>query len=227
LFKKWSLFRKQVPYPNNFESAYSDVLTPKDLEKFNEWIPQSLQFTIDILPYVRRLIKNWSNDKILNVLDVGAGHASGTHLLSVLFRSNFFGVKMKVDALEIVDTYKKFSEQCYPEINYIVKDIFDMKSTNKWNLIICSHTIEHLEDPIPFIKKLCDLSTDWVLLYAPFNETGVRPENHISTITQEMVDLLNPVFSEIFVSPGWDRREGDRQCILFVLKGRNNSTKFS
>ena len=223
---KWSLFKKQsIPNPQNFESAYSDALTLEDLQKFHEWIPQSLQFTIDILPYVRRLIKNWPITETLNVLDVGAAHAAGTHLLAVLFRSNFFGIKMKVDALEIDDKYKEFSEQRFPEVNYIVKDIFEMDSTNKWDLIICSHTIEHLKDPILFMKKLCELSTGWVLLYAPFNETGIRPENHISTITMEMVDSLNPIFSEIFVSPAWDRPEGDRQCILFVLKGSNNSNK--
>lgn len=226
MFKEFLNFKKQkVPHPKNFESLYSDLVTSEDLEKFHEWIPQSLQFMIDCLPYIRRLIENWSLEKTLKVLDVGAAHGAGSHLLATLYRSNLFGVRMEVDALENDNKYKQFAEKRFPEINFIVKDIFKMDSSENWNLIICSHTIEHLENPIPFMKKLCEFATDWVLFYAPFEETGIRPENHISTITMEMVNSLNPIFMDIFKSPGWDRPEGDRRCVLFVLKGRYNNSK--
>jgi SAM-dependent methyltransferase len=181
--------------------------------------PQSMQFMIDLLPTIRKLISGWPSKKILEVLDVGTATGAGANLLATLFKGEFFGVKMKVDALDRKNNkYDPYPIISFPNINYIVADIFDLDKNITWDLIVCSHTIEHMSDPFPFITQLQKLARRWVLIYCPFDEYTLIPGHEIS-ITKDIVDSLQPSVVEILDSPGWSSITEDRKCILFVLQG--------
>lgn len=185
----------------------------------NDMTPQSIQFMIDLLPIIRELIKKWPKQKILEVLDVGTATGAGANLLATLYKGKFFGIQMKVDALDRKNNkYEPYPKLSFPNINYIVADIFELDKNNTWDLVICSHTIEHMSDPFPFISELKRLARHWVLIYCPFNEHPLVPGHEIS-ITKEIVDNLQPSDVKIIDSPGWSNLTGNRKCISFVLKG--------
>jgi len=185
----------------------------------NDTIPQSMQFMIDYLPTIRKLIKDWPTNKILEVLDVGTGTGSGADLLATLHKGKFFKVQMKVDAIERRTIGKSYADYFFPNINYIVGEIFDLEKDRTWDLIILSHTMEHLSDPFPYIEELKRRARHWVLVYSPFEEKN-RIKGHQISIMMDMVKKLNPILIEQIKSPGWNGWVERGNCILFVLKGK-------
>ena len=86
--------------------------------------------------------------KNYNVLDVGCGNGYIAYSLS-----NYVSQITCIDynAKAIQQAKKNFSKK---NIKYILGDILKIKKpSKKINLIICSHIIEHLNNPFIFLKK--------------------------------------------------------------------------
>jgi len=224
---------KLLNFKRRCKDLESKLITDKKAEKllknapefitvhdvFAHGIPQSLQFMIDILPTVRELIQNWNKSKILRVLDVGANTGAGTNLLSALHRGYFFGVKMEVEALDINNNFEQFANEYFPNINYIVGDIFKIPQNRTWDMIISSHVIEHFEDPFSFIHKIQNHARKWALFYTPFEEEQLH-RAHKFRYTKKIINSLQPQITKILKSPAWFGPTGKEKCILFVLNGK-------
>ena len=155
---------------------------------------QSIQFMIECLPAIRKLIKDWSAKKILKVVDVGTATGAGANLLATLYKGKFFGIQMKVDALETKNNrFEPYLKLHFPDINYIVSNLFELNKNLLWDLVICSHTVEHMIDPFPFIEELQRRSKHWVLIYCPFNEQPLI-EGHEIVFTKDIIDSLQPCY---------------------------------
>lgn len=188
------------------------------------FIPQSMQFMIDCLPTIRELIQGWPRDRVLEVLDVGTGSGAGANLLATLHRSVFFGVQMKVDALDISSSYKAYADVHFPDINYVVGDLFDLPPDRTWDLIICSHVIEHLADPFPLINEIRRRARHWAVFCAPFEEKN-RLEGHLISITARTIERLGiqPLSVKVMTSPGWKHPVDERsEVVVFVLPGHGS-----
>jgi SAM-dependent methyltransferase len=210
----------------NINSSKPVLYTPPPDSPFDlNWlegcaIPQSMQFMIDCLPTIRDLFRGWHREIVLKVLDIGTGNGAGANLLATLHKANFFNVQMKVDALEITNIYKAYAEYHFPNINYIVGDIFTLEPQRKWDLITCSHVIEHLPNPFPLIAEIRRRARHWALFYAPFEERNLLEKGHLISITRSMVVTLQPKIMKIITSPAWKHPvDENSQCVLFVLSG--------
>ena len=157
-------------------------------------------------------------------VDVGTATGAGANLLATLYKGKFFGIQMKVDALETKNNnkFEPYPKLHFPDINYIVSNLFELNKNLLWDLVICSHTVEHMIDPFPFIEELQRRSKHWVLIYCPLNEQPlIKPHKFI--FTKDIIDSLQPLMVEIIDSPAWSNPEGTRKCVLFVLKGKADS----
>lgn len=97
-------------YPN---FAYDIDFLEKELG------PQSMQFMIDCLPTIRKLISRLPRENILKVLDVGTATGAGSHLLVTISKGIMFGPAMKVDALDHKNNkYEPYPALRFPDINY-------------------------------------------------------------------------------------------------------------
>lgn len=183
-------------------------------------IPQSAQFMIDCLPRIRGLIKDLPRGEAIEVLDVGAASGAGSHLLALLNRSNQFGPAMNVDALDILESFKPYAEEFFPDINYMVEDLYLVDPARTWDLVICSHTIEHLRDPRSFILELQRRARHWALIYAPFEEQHVDGVGHLFSVTLKFIESFHPKSVEVMKSPAW-QKPGEPNCrtVLAVLEG--------
>jgi glycosyltransferase involved in cell wall biosynthesis/ubiquinone/menaquinone biosynthesis C-methylase UbiE len=185
-------------------------------------IPQSIQFMIDLIPTIRTLLKDWPKWKSLSVLDVGAASGAGSNLLATMFREHFFDVKMKVDALDIEPKFKSYADSHFPNIRYLVGDISKLEDTSVWDLIICSHTLEHIRNYRGFLSELQRRAKHWVLVYVPYEERKLIPVHH-NSFSRGTVRSFKPLMIRVLESPGWkapvEKKEEVRKCILFVMKG--------
>lgn len=186
----------------------------------SESVPQSLQFMIDILPTVRRLTNGWPKGRVLRVLDVGAASGAGANLLATMHCGYFFEVKMSVDALDTEPRFKPYADQHFPKINYIVGNIHELDDTTTWDLIICSHTLEHIPDYQSFVSELQRRARYWVLIYSPYNEKRRIPI-HVNSFNEDTFKGREPIISEVVESPGWRTLDPEeiRKCILIVMRG--------
>lgn len=174
------------------------------------FVPQSMQFMIDLLPTIRKLTADWPAKQPMTVLDVGAGSGAGANLLATLYRDCWFGFPMKVDALDQMDLYKDYAEETFRDIRYMVGQCFEL--VGKWDLVICSHVLEHNIYPMALVEEVMEKTRHWALFYAPYEEKPLPP-CHVNAIDHIFVEKLHPLCGEIVHSPAYAT-----DCIAFALK---------
>jgi len=186
------------------------------------FIPQSLQFMVDMLPTIRKLIKGWHRHKILEVLDVGTGSGAGANFLATLHRSTLFGVQMKVDALDINPAYKRYADLHFKDIKYITGNIFEIDKSRTWDLVICSATVEHIPPHLlnGFINELQTRARQWVVIYTSYEEQNLLTDHAIS-FNKELIDKFKPESVKVSESMAWKHPIDDAsKVVTFTLTGK-------
>lgn len=181
-------------------------------------IQQSRLFTIDIIPHIHRLFYNVPQGTIINVLDVGIHSGAGTGLLAELHNKRSFNhLKMNVTGLDIIDDFKDYIKLCYPYFKFIKQDIFKIPDSKTWDLVICSHVIEHLPDPVQFINQIRKLTNKYAIIACPYNEKELRL-GHIQTIDRDLISKLNPIEYHVYTNFCWRVRG---ECLIMIFDSLN------
>lgn len=180
---------------------------------------QSMQFMIECLPSIHELFSRCWTGIPLKVLDVGTGSGAGANLLATLYAGRMLGYSIEVDAVELTSYLAPYAKVKYPLINYIVADVLDLPATPHWDVVLCSHTIEHVERPEEFLRHLQCLARSFVLVYAPYNEVDRIP-SHVNTIDDIFIKQAGARSQTIVNSPAWRAHESSSACVIFTLAGR-------
>lgn len=181
--------------------------------------PQSMHFMADIVPIIEQLYPREKGKKInLNVLDVGPRTGAGSGLLAKLYSSQSWArIKMKITAMDIDDTYQEYANFCFPEIDYVVGDIYELEPERKWDLVICSHTIEHVPEPKKFAEKLIELSKGHVIVSCPFLEDKNNLcRGHVNSISLEFMAQFDPLIMHVYDACFWHKT----LVGIFAFKGK-------
>ncbi|AQA17035.1 hypothetical protein BST95_01210 [Halioglobus japonicus] len=183
--------------------------------------PQTLSFYSDIAFHLRRLYPEIDGG-IKRVLDVGSRTGAGSALLQKIHHpESFSAVRMQVEAIDIEEKFEPYVNAFSPEISYTVGDIFDLPANSR-EIVICSHTIEHVSNPAAFIDRLCDIAKEFVIIACPFEEpsSNLIP-GHVHSIDRKFIRQFNPVFLEIYNSMHWHQ---SKACIFAINCGYKNQT---
>lgn len=181
-------------------------------------VAQEMQFAIDCLPVLSKILQTYPRDKVISLLDYGPGHCGGANLFATLFRSNSLWCKVIVDAMDIKEFRKELINFDYPLVNFSVGDIRSVPLTKQWDIVYCSNVIEHLVDPVPLIADLLNHSDGWAIIYAPYEEINLSL-GHASTITEDTFKQFDPVTIEIRDSLAWNGKQ-----ILALFKGKGQGS---
>lgn len=184
----------------------------------NLWEAQSIIFMADILPYLHaKLIAHYRRPQVLKVLDVGAASGSGSRFLASLHRDHSIYSRFEVEAIDINPSRKRWIQATAPEIKFTVDDLFKQPSRG-WDFVLCSHVVEHVGEPRPFIEKLREVCRGFVFVYTPYEEQP-RIKAHLSSISEADYDGLPCEFHRI-KSMGWHPNRPDDHCLLAVIDCR-------
>lgn len=203
-----------------------DVIKQKTLGKLSEQffaidrksVQQSRLFTVDIIPHIHRLFYNIPQGTVIDVLDVGIHSGAGTGLLADLHNKRSYNhLKMNVTGLDIVDNYQDYMQLCYPSFKFVKQDIFEIPEDKTWDLVICSHVIEHLTDPTTFVEKLRKLTSKYAIIACPYNETNLR-KGHAQTIDSDFIAKLNPLEYHVYTNFCWRVRG---ECLIMIFDTLN------
>jgi 2-polyprenyl-3-methyl-5-hydroxy-6-metoxy-1,4-benzoquinol methylase len=75
---------------------------------------------------------------------------------------------MKVSALDISRLYQRYIPAITEYVLFIREDVLSHEGT--YDIVIASHVIEHLTDPVPFCRRLQEMARLAVFIVTPFNE---------------------------------------------------------
>ncbi len=183
--------------------------------------PQTMMFYIDLIPYLHHLLAKLPFGVTLKFLDAGCGSGAGAELLGSLHRTVMLQHKYDVTGIDLFDTYQRYAQIAYHNMRYEVGDVFALPDQS-YDVVICSHVIEHFHDPTAFMKKLQSISRYFALFYCPLNEEHLLDEGrgHLRSISEAFVEGFDPVFVETRESLGWRHPDDERSsCVVFALPG--------
>ena len=181
--------------------------------------PQALCFLIDAYPTLQKIFATYPRMSTVHLLDIGPAFGASAGLLAQMHRSDFLGPKIVVDALDIIDTRRKFIEMTYPLVNFLHASIESLPGNVMWDVVYCSNTIEHISDPRSFVRSVMKHTRGRAVFLAPYAEALPLSQGHSLQITEQTFDGFRVESIEVIKSAAWPTTaEGvERQQILVVL----------
>lgn len=189
----------------------------EDTERFlAKGVPQSQLFMLEIIPFLHKIYLSEPENTTKSILDVGPQTFSGSALLRDLHtRASFNRLKLNVTAIDIVDRFDLLREMLAPGLEFIRQDIFELEGRT-WDTVICSHVIEHIADPIPFLRRLQQMANDHVIVACPWREDPIVTKSHVTTIDKDLIVQAGGKDLEIFTNYCWGKM---REVCIFRLDG--------
>ncbi len=180
-------------------------------------MPQSLLFMVELVPFIHRLWGHLPEGSRRTVLDVGPENFAGTALLARLHAPESFNrLKLEVSALDIADDFALLGELVAPDVELLVGDISSVRG-RAWDMVIASHVVEHVEDPVGFMRHLQGLAREFVVIACPWRERPIVTPDHVSTIDKEVVMAAGARDLTIYTNFSWGKM---REVCMFWLPGR-------
>ena len=184
------------------EAVAPSVRASPDIPIRRSTLPQSTQFMIDLLPHLQRYLASTPRGRALDVLDVGPGNGHGTGLLASLYATSRLGYTMRVTAVDVVEHYFDYIRVTSPLVNTMRADVFTMDQ--RFDLVLASHVIEHVPDPVRFCRRLQQLARECVFVVAPYNEPRDRlTKGHRNVIDAALVEQLDADDVHVMKSVAW------------------------
>jgi SAM-dependent methyltransferase len=169
---------------------------------------QTLIFYTDIWQIVLDEVRKLR--RAVRLLDVGSGSGIGAQLLSLLLRGAN-GAAVEITANDFSEHYAPYARAHFDGITFLPGPAQNI--TEKYDIVLCSHLIEHFEDPFPFIEHLRSLATETLILYAPYRERPLSPGHAYSFDEPDLV-RIGACSYRIVSSEGFRH-----QCFVAILEG--------
>jgi hypothetical protein len=201
------------------------TIPPQEVPAYKAWEleymanVQSMGFIVEMMPHIHKLLREFPIG-VYTCLDVGTRTGSGANLFGQLFGSLCSYIQIKVDTIDKDPTFADYQMARYKDVRHImVGDVFQVPDQS-YDFVICSHTLEHIDDPIPFAQKLTKIAKRYAFFYMPYNEQDPLLLDH-RRIDDKLVDALNPINKAVIDSWHWRKGEEQtpQQCVFFATKG--------
>lgn len=199
-------------------AAGSDPRLGQYALEFNN--PQALRFMVDAYPTLEKLFATFPRMGTIRLLDLGPAFGAAGGMLSQMHRSHFLGPRVEVTALDIVDSRRTFIELTYPLVQFLHTDVADLPADAMWDVVYCSNTIEHIDDPHQFIRMVMKHTRGYAVFLAPYREALPLSLDHRLQIDEKTFEGFGIDSLQVIKTAAWPATaEGtEREQILVVLK---------
>jgi SAM-dependent methyltransferase len=159
---------------------------------------QSLVYYGDISRFLSTRLLGFET---LSLLDVGPRTGAGLALLRLLHHPSAF-TRLKFDPVVGIDldpSFEAIVRREFPDVRGMTGDIFDLEPRS-FDIVTCSHTIEHVEDMPPFVAQLERLARRAVVLACPFEEREPLSDGHVQRIDAKTLNSMGFTDVEVYES---------------------------
>lgn len=162
---------------------------------------QSLSFYSDISRFITERLP--ASETPLSLLDIGPRTGSGLALLRLMHHPLSYAA-VKFDPVTGIDMDPQFVESAasYPDIEALCGDAFALPDNRKWDVVMSSHTIEHVNDPSMFLDKMSRLARRMVVVACPFEEQNLI-RWHLNSINYHLLSEHGFHDMQVYRSPHW------------------------
>lgn len=135
---------------------------PNTLERMNEhyskFHPENERYNDWMMPSLKHIMQTTGK-----ILEVGCGFGKTLNEISSLTDAHLFGIELSSVAVLKAAKY-------YPEIAFKVEDCEQMTYQNMFDMVICSQTLEHVDNPKACILKMKEAVKPggWLYLTVPW-----------------------------------------------------------
>jgi len=114
------------------------------------------------------------------------------------------GYRLSVTGLDITEVHANHIRLTCPFMGHMVSDIYQLPDDQQWDIVICSHTIEHVPEPLAFCRRLRELARHRVFVAAPFEERAdILTNGHINIFDEAFLQELGPLSVAKVKSAAW------------------------
>ena len=139
------------------------------------------------------------NNKELTVLEVGCG--KGT-LIKPIAKKN---QKIKFTGLDIDQTViKEANKEKIRNLNFVCEDILKFKTDDKYDIVITSEVLEHIEDPEKFLSKISSLTNESGFLIISTPNGTNYPKVLFGLIFGKRAEKMKKSFAKKNNKPEWE-----------------------
>ncbi|SAL19702.1 hypothetical protein AWB68_00677 [Caballeronia choica] len=133
---------------------------------------QGISFYMDIARY---LVQRFPGMNSMSLLDIGSRTGIGPGLLRAMYHpASYSCLKLDpVTAIEIDPTFQPAAERDFPDIEALTGDAFSLGDGRRWDIVMSSHTIEHVEDPRAFLRGMQSICNKMAIVACPFEEENL------------------------------------------------------
>lgn len=182
----------------------------------NQFDNSSIQFAIEILPVMWSILGE--EEKEYTMLDVGARTGAGTHFIAYIHQTHSNPrVKIRATAIDLDAQYLEYSRRNYPFANMKIADIYEMPEDERYDLVLCSHTIEHVPEPARFVARLLEIAKRAVIIACPFEEKEPVLPGHVNVFDREFFEKTEATSLKVYKSVNWHE---SMACIAVYDKHR-------
>ena len=185
--------------------------------------PQATRFLMNAYPALESLFATFPRLGTISLLDIGPAFGAAGGLLAQMHRSHFLGPIVKVSALDIVDSRREFIELTYPMVDFRHSRIEDLPEDAMWDVVYCSNTIEHIDEPREFIRSVLQHTRGFAVFLAPYREALPLSLDHRLQIDEQTFEGFSVRSLEVIRTTAWPTTaEGlEREQILVVLNAQH------
>jgi cyclopropane fatty-acyl-phospholipid synthase-like methyltransferase len=126
-----------------------------------------LKLQRDNMDFFISFCKSFSVSKTSRFLEIGTGH--GAYFVSALKNTSlgsYLGIDISPTSVEITKEFTEFCmNDCKKKRTIIEKDFFDFEDDIKYDVIVLSEVLEHVQEPLAFLKKALSIASDNAKIY--------------------------------------------------------------
>lgn len=159
---------------------------------------QSLAYYGDISRFLSARLLRFET---VSLLDVGPRTGAGLALLRLLHHPAAF-TRLKFDPVVGIDldpAFELIAREEFRDVGTHTGDIF-LLEPKSYDIVTCSHTIEHVDDIEGFVGQLEKIARRGVVLACPFEEREPRSDGHIQRIDSARLTAMGYGDHEVYDS---------------------------
>lgn len=162
---------------------------------------QSLSFYVDISHFLCERLLN--SERPLSLLDIGPRTGAGLAILRLLHHPmSYAGLKLDpVTGIDIDPMFRDAAVKSFPDIRALCGDAFAL-TEGKWDIVLSSHTIEHVDDPADFLKRMEERASRYVVVACPYEEEDLIVW-HKNRISYKLLSALGFHDMHVYRSNHW------------------------